>query len=112
MRRRKGAERNVAEFQLKDIDAAIAQRVKALARERGCSVNEVFLYLIRDGLGLIEEESSGPSADSALHARTVTGAVPNQLADEEAAVLRAAMEALEQLPEDHSPFRTAGRESK
>jgi hypothetical protein len=97
----------VAEFQLRDIDAAIALRVKALARERGCSVNDVFLYLIRDGLGLLEEETS----DSQLQARIVDE-VPNQLADDEAAVLQAAMEALEQLPADRSPFRMAGREAK
>jgi hypothetical protein len=95
----------VAEFQLRDIDAAIALRVKALARERGCSVNDVFLYLIRDGLGLLESEGT----DSQVQARLVEE-VPNQLADDEAAVLRAAMEALEQLPEDHSPFRLAGKE--
>jgi len=97
----------VAEFQLRDIDAAIAIRVKALARERGCSVNDVFLYLIRDGLGLLEEETT----DSQLQARIVDE-VPNQLADDEAAVLQAAMEALEQLPADRSPFRMAGREAK
>ena len=97
----------MAEFQLRDIDAAIAIRVKALARERGCSVNDVFLYLIRDGLGLLEEETT----DSQLQARIVEE-VPNQLADDEAAVLQAAMEALEQLPADRSPFRLAGRESK
>ncbi len=97
----------MAEFQLRDIDAAIAIRVKALARERGCSVNDVFLYLIRDGLGLLEEETT----DSQLQARIVDE-VPNQLADDEAAVLQAAMEALEQLPADRSPFRMAGREAK
>jgi hypothetical protein len=97
----------VAEFQLRDIDAAIAIRVKALARERGCSVNDVFLYLIRDGLGLLEEETT----DSQLQARIVEE-VPNQLADDEAAVLQAAMEALEQLPADRSPFRLAGRDAK
>jgi hypothetical protein len=95
----------VAEFQLRDIDAAIALRVKALARERGCSVTDVFLYLIRDGLGLLEDEGS----DSQVQARLVDE-VPNQLADDEAAVLQAALEALEQLPEDHSPFRLAGKE--
>ena len=92
---------------MRDIDAAIAIRVKALARERGCSVNDVFLYLIRDGLGLLEEETT----DSQLQARIVDE-VPNQLADDEAAVLQAAMEALEQLPADRSPFRLAGREAK
>ena len=97
----------MAEFQLRDIDAAIAIRVKALARERGCSVNDVFLYLIRDGLGLLEEETT----DSQLQARIVDE-VPNQLADDEAAVLQAAMEALEQLPAYRSPFRMAGREAK
>ena len=97
----------MAEFQLRDIDAAIAIRVKALARERGCSVNDVFLYLIRDGLGLLEEETT----DSQLQARIVEE-VPNQLADDEAAVLQAAMEALEQLPADRSPFRLAGRDGK
>ena len=73
----------------------------------GCSVNDVFLYLIRDGLGLLEEETT----DSQLQARIVDE-VPNQLADDEAAVLQAAMEALEQLPADRSPFRMAGREAK
>ena len=97
----------MAEFQLRDIDAAIAIRVKALARERGCSVNDVFLYLIRDGLGLLHEETT----DSQLQARIVEE-VPNQLADDEAAVLQAAMEALEQLPADRSPFRLAGRDQK
>jgi hypothetical protein len=98
----------VAEFQLREIDAEIVQRVRALARERGCGVNEVFLLLIRDALGLAEVEAG----DSTMQARTVTEVVPEQLADEEAAVLRAAMEALEQLPEDRSAFRTAGREAK
>lgn len=101
----------MAEFQLREIDADIVQRVKALARERNCSANDVFLSLIRSALGLVHDRpvSIVDPLPPTAKVSTVRADV-DALADDEAAVLRAAMEALEQLPEDKSPFRIAGRD--
>ncbi len=40
------------DFVLRNIDDSIAERIKALARERKCSINEVVMGLLRQGLGL------------------------------------------------------------
>lgn len=40
------------DFVLRNIDDDVAERIKALARERKCSINEVVLRLLRASLGL------------------------------------------------------------
>lgn len=37
---------------LQHVDGVLAERVKALAKERQCSINEVLLHALRIGLGM------------------------------------------------------------
>ena len=41
---------------VRNIDNAIAERIKVLARERNWSINEVIVHLLRHGLGLGGED--------------------------------------------------------
>ena len=34
------------------VDPLLVERIKALARERGCAINEVLLHALRNGLGI------------------------------------------------------------
>jgi len=42
----------VPDFVLRNIDDTVAERIKTLARERKCSINEIIMGLLRQGLGL------------------------------------------------------------
>ncbi|MHB1058566.1 MAG: hypothetical protein ACYC0F_11885 [Rhodanobacter sp.] len=37
---------------LQYVDSLLAERIKSLARERQCSINEVMLHALRNGLGI------------------------------------------------------------
>lgn len=37
---------------LQHVDSLLAERIKSLARERQCSINEVMLHALRNGLGI------------------------------------------------------------
>ena len=41
---------------VRNIDEAIAERIKTLARERNWSINEVIVHLLRHGLGMGGED--------------------------------------------------------
>ncbi len=86
------------DFLLRGIDNAIAERVKAIARERNWSINDVILHLLKQALGMSEEDISGahPHQDIATLAGTWDPA--------ESAAFRAALEAFENLPEDETPL--------
>jgi hypothetical protein len=92
----------VADFQLRGIDTVVVDKVKAIARERNWSINDVMLHLLRQALGLVEPEPAKPPGDVATIAGT--------FAQDESAALMEAIRAFESLPEDKSPFRMAGRE--
>jgi ribosome biogenesis protein Tsr3 len=41
---------------LQHVDSLLAERIKARARARQCSINEVMLHALRNGLGLSAEQ--------------------------------------------------------
>ncbi len=58
----------MADILLRDIDPEMAERIKALARERGWPIHDVILHLLRQGLGLAEPEPPKEPGDIArLH---------------------------------------------
>jgi hypothetical protein len=42
----------VPDMVLQYVDSLLAERIKALARERQCTVNDVMLHALRNGLGI------------------------------------------------------------
>jgi hypothetical protein len=46
----------VADILVRNIDEAIADRIKSIARERNWSINEVIVYVLRHSLGLGGED--------------------------------------------------------
>lgn len=92
------------DFLLRGIDNAVAERVKSIARDRNWSINDVILHLVKQSLGMTEEDIAGGDPrhqDIATLAGTWDPA--------ESAAFRAALEAFESLPEEEplAP-RTAG----
>jgi hypothetical protein len=85
------------DFLLRGIDHVLAERIKAIARERNWALNDVFLHLIRQGLGDAVEE---PSVTTQTH-RDIAH-LSGTWAPDEAAAFRAAMEAFEDIPTDDS----------
>ena len=79
------------DFLLKDIDSSIADRVKRLARERDWPINDVFLHLIKQALGMENPDPPTPG-DIARLAGTWE--------DDENKALAEAMDALKGLPDD------------
>ena len=47
---------NVPDILVRNIDEAIAERIKAVARERDMTINEVILHVLKRGLGLEGED--------------------------------------------------------
>lgn len=45
----------MADILVRNIDEVIAERIKAVARERQWSINEVILHVLKEGLGLGED---------------------------------------------------------
>jgi len=87
----------VPDFLLRGIDGELAERIKALARERNWAINDVLLHLIRQALGLVE-----PQAPTHQDIAMLGGTWGNEEAD----AFKAALKAFENLPENDSPFRT------
>lgn len=93
------------DFLLRGIEATLAERIKNLARDKNWAINDVILHLIRQGLGLVHEDiQERPLKDIATLGGT--------WAADEADAFRKALQAFESLPEDESPFRAIGRNSK
>jgi hypothetical protein len=82
----------LADFLLRDIDERVAERVKELARQRGWPLNDVFLLLVKQALGLVDPEPPAVPGDIAR----LTGA----WADEETKAFEAAINAFAVLPDD------------
>jgi hypothetical protein len=59
----------VPDILVRHIDEATAERVKAIARERGWSINEVILYALRHGVGLGGEDMPARAARYRASAR-------------------------------------------
>lgn len=76
----------------------MAERIKALARERNWSINDVIINLLKQGLGLAKDASAAasPHQDIALMAGTWDPS--------EAAAFRAAVEAFENIPAEPEPY--------
>lgn len=46
----------MADILVRNIDEAVAERIKSIARERNWSINEVIVYVLRHSLGLGGED--------------------------------------------------------
>ena len=79
------------DFLLKDIDSGIAERIKRIARDRGGPINDVFLHLIKQALGMENPDPPMPG-DIARLAGTWE--------DDESKVFSEGMDALKDLPDD------------
>lgn len=86
------------DFLLRGIDNAVAERVKALARDRNWSINDVILQLLKQALGLSEDDIA---AGNAVHQDIAT--LAGAWDPDESAAFRAALEAFEQLPAEDGP---------
>ena len=87
------------DFLLRGIDNAIAERVKTIARERNWSINDVILHLLKQALGMSEEDIS------VAHAHQDIATLAGTWDPAESAAFRAALEAFESLPEEDAPLR-------
>lgn len=86
------------DFMLRGIDGELAERIKTIARDRKWALNDVILHLLRQALGLTEEDisSRGMRGDIATLGGT--------WAADEAAAFREALEAFEVLPVEELPL--------
>jgi hypothetical protein len=86
----------VPDILVRNIDEVVADRIKAIARDKQWSINEVILQLLRQGLGF--------SDDDVLHRETQDIALLAGAWDaRETAAFRSAIEAFEERDE-HSLF--------
>ena len=92
------------DFLLRGIDATLAERVKAIARERNWAINDVLLHLLRRGLG--EGEADG-AVD--MGNRQDIAHLSGTWAPDETAAFREALSAFENLPEDQSPVKVRAK---
>jgi hypothetical protein len=83
---------------LRGIDGELAERIKTIARDRKWALNDVILHLLRQALGLTEEDisSRGMRGDIATLGGT--------WAADEAAAFREALAAFEVLPVEELPL--------
>ena len=94
------------DFLLRGIDNAVAERIKTIARERNWSINDVILHLLKQALGMSDEDIAA-SAHAVSHQDIATLAGTWDPA--ESAAFRAALEAFENLPEEDAPLRPKAR---
>lgn len=80
----------VPDILVRHIDDLTAERIKAIARERQWSINEVILHALRHGLGFDEEADSPHELHDIAHLRGTWEAT-------EAAAFRKALEAFERV---------------
>jgi hypothetical protein len=88
------------DFVLRGIEPDVAERIKAMARERSWAINDVILHLVKQGLGMgVQEESRSLPSITAVPLRELTPRPITKWGNEdEDAVMRAAIEAFESLP--------------
>lgn len=88
------------------VDSQLVERLRLLANERGCSMNEVLLLALRRGVGLF---STRPSSESHCDAAMLDGRDDDWEAAERGA-FRDALRALAQTrPTQFAPEATAGQ---
>ena len=75
---------------VRHIDEASAERIKAIARERAWSINEVILHALRHGLGLAGEDLARRELHDIAHLRGTWEPT-------EAAAFRSALDAFEKV---------------
>lgn len=83
----------VPDFLIRDIDSDLAERIKALARERGWPINDAILHVLKRGLGVVEPEPPPEPNDIARLGGTWD--------DAEARAFHEAMSAFKDLPDDN-----------
>lgn len=76
------------DFLIRDIDADTAERIKAFAHARGCSLNAAMLHLLRQAL--LDAGGAEAVEPAAEH-----------LSEDEARAFKEAMSALQGLPDDN-----------
>lgn len=86
------------DFVLRGIEPDIAERIKGIARERSWAINDVILHLIKQSLNIEVSEEARQLSITAVPLRELTGRGYQNLANEEDAAMRAAIEAFERLP--------------
>jgi len=82
----------VPDILVRNIDDATAERIKAIARERSWSINEVIVYILRHSLGFGGEDIVRRDRD--IHDVAVLAGTWDP---KEAAAFRTALEAFEQV---------------
>ena len=92
------------DFLLRGIDNHVAERIKSIARERNWALNDVILQLLKQALGMSDDEIGGSSRSDHQDIATLAGTWDPA----ESAAFRAALEAFERLPEDETPFSGVG----
>jgi hypothetical protein len=68
----------MAEIRIQNVDEATYERMIALARERGCSFNELALHALRYAVGLSTEHLSGQDRQDIATMRGVWNQSENQ----------------------------------
>ena len=89
---------------VRNIDDAMAERIKAIARERNWSINEVIVYILKHSLGLGGEDIVRRDPD--MHDVAVLAGTWDP---REAAAFRTALEAFEKV--EGKPLFTAVQKS-
>jgi hypothetical protein len=82
----------VPDILVRNIDDAVAERIKAIARERNWSINEVIVYILRHSLGFGGEDIVRRDRD--IHDVAVLAGTWDP---REAAAFRTALEAFEKV---------------
>lgn len=90
----------MADFLLRDIDERMADRLKEIAREKGWTLNEVMLHLLKQSLGMVQPDPPPMPAEAARF---------NQhWDDDEARAMAEAIKAFSGLPDDAPVYRQPG----
>jgi hypothetical protein len=89
---------------LKHVDSLLAERIRALAKERQCSVNDVMLTALRNGLGI----SAAQGFSETLRDPETLAALEGSWEDAEQVILREAMRALAETPATQFAPETIG----
>lgn len=96
----------MADFVLRGIEPEMAERIKALARERSWAINDVILHLIKQSLGMnpVVDESKAMSFAAAPVREVVGRGGYHLFGQDEDHAMRAAIEAFERLPVQAAPL--------
>ncbi len=86
---------------VRHIDEAMAERIKAIARSHGWTLNEAVLHLLRQGLGLVGADHGGEAPPR--HEPHDIARLSGTWEPQESAAFRAALEALQNMDGDPLP---------